>query len=181
MKDHADELCACQQPRTAAQRAGERRPSAQANGTQLQYLCSVKARCVFRSIACVHWSSKGKADSTTKKNKRKARGRAEARATAIWARERSGGRADSRPPRRIRALRALRAGLRRAAPEDGGGLAAPRGRREVACAAPHGRKEGSAPRRARGEQQAARRRFGGTIAEGEEPLPRREGEGRCFL
>jgi len=78
-------------------------------------------------------------------------------------------------------IRALRAGLRRAAPEDGGGLAAPRGRREVACAAPHGRKEGSAPRRARGEQQAARRRFGGTRAEGEEPLPRREGEGRCFL
>ena len=26
MKDHADELCACQEPRTAAQRAGERRP-----------------------------------------------------------------------------------------------------------------------------------------------------------
>ena len=123
----------------------------------------------------------GQSRFNNKKNKRKAGGRAEARATAIWARERSGGRADSRPPRRIRTFRALRAGLRRAAPEDGGGLAAPRGRREVACAAPHGRKEGSAPRRARGEQQAARRRFGGTRAEGEEPLPRREGEGRCFL
>jgi len=118
--------------------------------TQLQYLCSVKARCVFRSIACVHWSSKGKADSTTKKTKERHGGRAEARATAIWARERSGGRADSRPPRppcrpaprctggRRRPCRAAReegGGLRRAAREEGGICAASRQRRAAGCEA----------------------------------------------
>ena len=122
--------------------------------TQLQYLCSVKARCVFRSIACVHWSSKGKADSTTKKNKRKARGQGRSEGhghlgtrEVWWACGFAPSASDSRPPcrpaprctggrrRPCRAAREEGGGLRRAAREEGGICAASRQRRAAGCEA----------------------------------------------